>query len=89
MAHAADGEMASKMTRMAEDFYTSLGMPTLPDTFWQKSLLVQPRDRDVVCHASAWSMDLSITDVRIKQCIEPSEEQLTTIHHELGHIYYY
>jgi peptidyl-dipeptidase A len=89
MAHAADSAMADKMAHIAEDFYTSLGMPKLPDSFWQKSLLVQPRDRDVQCHASAWDMDLSITDVRIKQCIEPTEEQLTTIHHELGHIYYY
>jgi peptidyl-dipeptidase A len=89
MAHAADSAMADKMTRIAEDFYTSLGMPKLPASFWQKSLLVKPRDRDVQCHASAWDMDLSVTDVRIKQCIEPSEEQLTTIHHELGHIYYY
>jgi peptidyl-dipeptidase A len=51
-------------------------------------MLVKPRDRDVVCHASAWPMD-GETDVRIKQCIEPDEESLTTIHHELGHIYYY
>ncbi len=87
--HAADSAMAEKMTRVAEDFYTSLGMPKLPDSFWKKSLLVQPRDRDVQCHASAWDLDLGITDVRIKQCIEPNEEQLTTIHHELGHIYYF
>jgi peptidyl-dipeptidase A len=89
MAHAADSAMANKMTQIAEDFYTSLGMPKLPDSFWQKSLLVKPRDREVQCHASAWDMDSTITDVRIKQCIEPSEDQLITIHHELGHIYYY
>ena len=76
------------MTRVAEDFYVSLGFPELPDSFWSQSLLVQPRDRDVVCHASAWDMNLQ-GDVRIKQCIEPSEEHLTTIHHELGHVYYY
>jgi peptidyl-dipeptidase A len=89
MEHKADAAIAEKMTRMAEDFYTSLGMPKLPDTFWEKSLLVQPRDRDVVCHASAWDVDLAKGDVRIKQCIEPTEEQLFTVHHELGHIYYY
>ncbi|HKY92391.1 MAG TPA: M2 family metallopeptidase [Nevskiaceae bacterium] len=86
--HQADGAQAAKMTRVAEDFYTSLGFPKLPESFYKKSLLQQPRDRDVVCHASAWDMDLR-GDVRIKQCIEPSEEQLRTIHHELGHIYYY
>ena len=89
LQHQADTAMAVKMTRIAEDFYTSLGMPKLPDSFWAKSLLVQPRDRDVVCHASAWDLDLAHDDVRIKMCIEPTEENLTTIHHELGHIYYY
>jgi peptidyl-dipeptidase A len=89
MEHAADAAIADKMAHIAEDFYTSLGMPKLPDSFWTKSLLVQPRDRDVVCHASAWDFDLKTRDVRIKECIEPTEEQLITIHHEQGHIYYY
>ncbi|WP_058834252.1 M2 family metallopeptidase [Luteimonas abyssi] len=79
---------ATNMTRRAEDFYTSLGLPQLPDAFWQNSQLIKPRDRDVVCHASAWSMDLD-DDVRIKMCIRPNEEDFTTIYHELGHIYYY
>jgi peptidyl-dipeptidase A len=87
MAHAADAAQAVNMAKVAEDFYTSLGFPALPESFWQKSLLVQPRDRDVVCHASAWDMDLK-GDVRIKQCIEPDEDQLATIHHEMGHLYY-
>ncbi len=85
---AADRDIAIEMTRIAEDFYTSLGFPALPDSFWQRSMLVKPRDREVVCHASAWDMDYR-GDVRIKQCIEPDEDQLTTIHHELGHVYYY
>ncbi len=88
MEKKADAAQAVKMTRVAEDFYVSLGFPKLPDSFWEKSLLVEPRDRDVVCHASAWDTNLK-GDVRIKQCIEPTEEQLRTIHHELGHIYYY
>jgi peptidyl-dipeptidase A len=87
LGHKADAAQAVAMTRVAEDFYTSLGMPSLPESFWKKSLLVQPRDRDVVCHASAWDMDMK-GDVRIKQCIEADEDQLTTIHHELGHLYY-
>jgi len=77
-----------RMTKTAENFFVSLGMPNLPETFWERSLLKKPRDRDVVCHASAWPLDGG-EDVRIKQCVEPTEEQLTTLHHELGHIYYY
>jgi peptidyl-dipeptidase A len=79
---------AVKMTRSAESFYKSIAFPTLPETFWERSMLTQPRDRDVQCHASAWHMD-GKEDVRIKQCIRPTYEELRTIYHELGHIYYY
>jgi peptidyl-dipeptidase A len=78
---------AVKVTRAAESFYTSLGMPALPESFWERSMLTRPRDREVVCHASAWSLDFK-DDVRIKQCIVPNEEELRTTYHELGHIYY-
>jgi peptidyl-dipeptidase A len=78
---------AAAMTRYAENFYTSLGMEKLPDSFWTKSMLTKPRDREVVCHASAWDLN-NLTDVRIKMCINPTTEDFLTIHHELGHIYY-
>lgn len=79
---------AVEMTKLAESFFTGLGMKSLPPTFWERSMLEKPRDRDVVCHASAWDLT-SKGDVRIKMCIKPTEEDLITIHHELGHIYYY
>ncbi len=75
------------MTETAERFYTSLGMPELPDTFWERSLLTRPRDRDVVCHASAWDID-NVDDLRVKQCIQINAEHFQTIHHELGHNFY-
>ena len=77
-----------RMTHSAESFYTSLGFPQLPKTFWQRSMFARPRDREVVCHASAWDMG-STGDVRIKACLEPTEEDLYTVYHELGHVYYY
>lgn len=79
---------AVKITRSAENFYVSLGFPKLPETFWTRSLLTKPADRDVQCHASAWSMDAA-EDVRIKQCIEPTQDELMTVYHELGHVFYY
>jgi len=79
---------AVRMTKSAETFYTSIGFPALPQTFWERSMLVRPRDREVVCHASAWDMD-DANDVRIKMCMQPNEEDLFTIYHELGHVYYY
>ncbi len=81
------GYDAAKMTRLAEAFFTSLGLDPLPETFWERSILVKPRDREVVCHASAWDVTYS-ADLRIKMCIRPTEEDFITIHHELGHNYY-
>ena len=75
------------MVRTGERFYTSLGFAVLPKTFWERSLFVRPRDRDVVCHASAWDVDLE-SDLRIKMCIEQTADDFTTIHHELGHNFY-
>ncbi len=76
-----------EMVRSAENFYVSLGMPRLPDTFWERSQFSKPRDREVVCHASAWGLDGG-NDLRIKMCIEPTYEMLRVIYHELGHNYY-
>ena len=75
------------MARTAERFFTSIGFDPLPKTFYERSLFVKPRDRDVVCHASAWDID-SVDDLRIKMCIDPTEEDFITIHHELGHNFY-
>ena len=83
----ATRQSAVATVEMAEDFYTSVGMPQLPDSFWERSMLIKPRDREVVCHASAWTMD-GKDDVRIKQCILPTGEELFTVFHELGHVYY-
>jgi peptidyl-dipeptidase A len=76
-----------EMVKYGERFFTSLGFDPLPKTFWERSLFVKPRDREVVCHASAWDLD-NVDDLRIKMCIEPTSEDFTTIHHELGHNFY-
>lgn len=78
----------NKLAHMGEDFFVGLGLKKLPDSFWQRSMLVKPRDREVVCHASAWDVTYD-NDVRIKMCIQVDEDNLITVHHELGHIYYY
>ena len=78
-----------EMVEYAEDFFLSIGFEPLPDTFWERSLFVKPSDRSVVCHASAWNLDPANNDLRIKMCIQKNEEDFITIHHELGHIFYY
>ncbi|MGO9833802.1 MAG: M2 family metallopeptidase [Polyangiaceae bacterium] len=79
---------AQKMVRQAEHFFTGLGFDPLPGTFWERSLFTRPRDREVVCHASAWDLSYG-GDLRVKVCLEPTEEDLVTIHHELGHDFYF
>lgn len=78
---------AKGMVRYGENFYKSLGFAPLPPTFWERSLFLKPRDRDVVCHASAWDID-NQDDLRVKMCIQIRDEDFVTIHHELGHNFY-
>jgi len=75
------------MVKYGENFFISLGFAPLPQTFWERSLFLKPADRDVVCHASAWDVD-SKDDLRVKMCIQITEEDFRTIHHELGHNFY-
>ncbi len=76
-----------KMVKSGENFFTSLGFAPLPESFWQRSLITKPRDREVVCHASAWDID-NKDDIRIKMCTTITAEDFRTIHHELGHNFY-
>src|SRR5581483_3013365 len=75
------------MVKYAENFFKSLGFAPLPQTFWDRSLFLKPRDRDVICHASAWDID-NKNDVRIKTCLQVRAEDFITVHHELGHNFY-
>ena len=83
----AKGTDAKQMVRYGESFFKSLGFDTLPETFWQRSMLTRPRDRDVTCHASAWNVD-NDKDVRLKVCLHETADDFRTVHHELGHVYY-
>lgn len=78
-----------EMVKIAENFFLSLGFESLPETFWERSLFIKPQERSVVCHASAWNLDSDANDLRVKMCIERNAEDFSTIHHELGHIFYY
>lgn len=82
---------AEWIVREGEKLYTSIGFPSLPETFWQKSNLYPYKADSAVKknnHASAWHMDLN-NDVRSLMSVEPNSEWFETANHELGHIYYY
>ena len=83
----AKGYDPVKMVRQGEAFYSSLGFAPLPKTFWERSQIVKPADREVICHASAWDID-NADDIRIKMCTKVNGDDFVTIHHELGHNYY-
>lgn len=43
------------MFQLAEEFFTSLNLSAMPETFWNNSIIEKPNDgRDLICHASAW-----------------------------------
>lgn len=86
-AMKAQGWDALKVVRTGEAFFTSMGLDPMPATFWERSMFVKPEGKDVVCHASAWDVEIN-DDQRIKMCIDGSFDDLVTIHHELGHNYY-
>jgi peptidyl-dipeptidase A len=97
MVPAADLDAAfatwtpERVVQQSEAFYTSLGFPKLPQSFWDKSDLYpvpagDPRKKNT--HASAWHMDLE-HDIRSLMSVEANSEWFFTSHHELGHIYYY
>jgi peptidyl-dipeptidase A len=83
----AQGYDEMKMVKTGEGFFSSLGFAPLPESFYARSQFLKPRDREVVCHASAWDIDQK-DDLRIKMCIKINTGDFVTIHHELGHNYY-
>ncbi|WP_375201740.1 M2 family metallopeptidase [Hyphococcus sp.] len=83
----AKGYDAEQIVKTGEGFFSSLGFEPLPETFWERSMITKPADREVACHASAWDLDWA-DDIRIKMCTSVNADDFRTVHHELGHNYY-
>ncbi|XP_047100514.1 angiotensin-converting enzyme-like isoform X1 [Schistocerca piceifrons] len=77
-----------RMFKLSEEFFVSLNLSAMPETFWKNSILEKPEGRELICHASAWDFYDS-KDFRIKQCTAVNMEDLFTAHHEMGHIQYF
>lgn len=82
-----EGYTPKKIVETGDRFFQSLGFAPLPDSFWERSLIAKPADREVVCHASAWDLD-NRDDIRIKMCTKVNADDFQTVHHELGHNIY-
>jgi peptidyl-dipeptidase A len=74
--------------KQAEEFFVSIGLYPMTDEFWNNSMLVKPNDRDVLCHAAAFTISDPL-DYRVKMCTSVSDNDLLVSHHEMGHIEYY
>lgn len=83
----AKGYTPERIVETGDAFFQSLGADPLPKTFWERSMITKPQDREVVCHASAWDLD-SQDDIRIKMCTKVNADDFETVHHELGHNIY-
>lgn len=42
------------MFKLSEEFFVSLGLKPMTPEFWNRSIIEKPKDREMVCHASAW-----------------------------------
>jgi peptidyl-dipeptidase A len=81
------GYDATKIVRTADQWYTSIGFAPEPPSFWERSMITRPRDREVICHPSAWDID-GKDDLRVKACFTVTADDFYTAHHELGHNMY-
>uniref|UniRef100_A0A6P7FKT6 Angiotensin-converting enzyme n=1 Tax=Diabrotica virgifera virgifera TaxID=50390 RepID=A0A6P7FKT6_DIAVI len=79
---------AKKIFETAESFFKSINLTAMPDLFWQRSIIEKPKDREIICHASAWDI-FDGKDFRIKMCTDVNYEDMDTAHHEMGHIEYF
>jgi len=86
--YTSDLEGVTGMFEAANEFFMSLGLSDMRVSFGPKAQLIRPKDRQVVCHASAWDFSNG-KDFRVKMCTKVNQEDFITIHHELGHIQYY
>ncbi|EFN63834.1 Angiotensin-converting enzyme, testis-specific isoform [Camponotus floridanus] len=77
-----------KMIETVDDFYVSLGFPSLTPEFWKNSIFKREIGRRSSCHATAVNM-YNKNDFRIIACLETKPEDFNVIYHEIGHIQYY
>ena len=75
------------MVRIGERFFTSLGFAPLPQTFWERSLF---RSRATARSSATPARGTSTTRATCaSRCASSqTDEDFTTIHHELGHNFY-
>ena len=41
------------MFKVSEEFFQSVNLSGMPPEFWAESIIEKPKDREIICHASA------------------------------------
>ncbi|KAH9492522.1 hypothetical protein Btru_046311 [Bulinus truncatus] len=82
------GYTAMKIFETADSFFGSLGLIKMVPEFWKNSIIEKQNGTDMVCHATAYDL-YNGKDFRIKMCTDITQEDLVTVHHEMGHVEYY
>ncbi|KAL3836682.1 hypothetical protein ACJMK2_022104 [Sinanodonta woodiana] len=78
----------TRMFKVAEEFFTSIGFKPMPPLFWEKSMFVKPADREVDCQTSAWEF-MNKRDYRVTQCTTLTEDDFVAIHQNIGKLCYF
>ncbi|CAH1991055.1 unnamed protein product [Acanthoscelides obtectus] len=76
------------IARLAEDFYKSLNLSKMPNSFWRKSVFQKLTDTNMTCNPSAWDF-YDGQNFRLKTCLKTDREGYETLHHWMGHIQYF
>nr|XP_053637338.1 angiotensin-converting enzyme-like [Cherax quadricarinatus] len=82
------GYTPRRMFELSDEFIASLNLTTMPQEFWEHSILEKPGGREMVCHAYAWDF-CNGKDFRIRQCTDVTMNDLIVVHHEMGHVEYF
>ncbi|BFZ21052.1 hypothetical protein BsWGS_24091 [Bradybaena similaris] len=78
---------ALRMFKTAEQFFTSLGFSQLSPKFWNTTRMTQA-DKFITC--GPFALDLyDGNDFRIQMCTKINQLDFSTVHHEMGHIFYF
>ncbi|XP_063835604.1 angiotensin-converting enzyme-like [Ostrinia nubilalis] len=75
------------MVKRVEDFYQSMGLPAMTETFWRESVFSK-ENGNTRCHGTAADM-FKPGDFRMMYCTGTTFEDFYVLHHEFGHIQYY
>lgn len=77
-----------KMFKTAEQFFTSIGLFNMTESFWNLSMVERPSDRQVNCLPNAEDF-YNGRDFAVKMCAQVNMVDFIRVHAEMGRIQYF